>query len=108
MIKKNEFESLNYNEKKEYLLDLLKDLPDNFKTSHTILKLLQNHSPSESFLLSVFDQLSVMEKRGIEEITSKNQVAVSKSKNIVENYNMLSDKDKQEAEDYLLENLKNI
>lgn len=108
MINKSQFQSLNYNDKKDYLLDLLKDLPDNFKISHTILNLLQKHSPSENFLLSVFDQLWIMEKKWIEATVTKNQSVVSKSQNIVENYNKLSEKDKEDAEAYLLESLKNL
>lgn len=108
MIKVEEFTSLEYRQQKEYLVDLLDSLPVQFATSKSISKLLKNHSPSSSFLLSIFDQITKMEQDGVNNISIEEKTNIDKYSHIVANYDGLTKKDQQDAEAYLIKELNNL
>lgn len=108
MIKINEFKELNYDQKKEYLVSILDALPVQFKTSRSILMLLKKNSPSENFLVSVFNQVGKMEKCWLDQITSEEKENEHKCAKITDKYNNLTQVDQKEAEEYLLKELNNL
>ena len=108
MITKNDFASYTYEEKKEYLISILSDISDKFKLSKIILKLLHNHSPSDTFLISTFNQLEIMEQEWKKVLDLKDKEHIIHLNNIAENFDELSDKEKNEAETDLIKNLANI
>ena len=108
MIKINEFNTFNYNQKKEYLIGLLDSLPVQFKTSTSISRLLKKNSPSENFLLSVFNQVSRIEQYWVDQITAEEKKNEHKYTKITDSYNNLTETDKKDAEEYLLKELNNL
>ena len=108
MINVEEFKTLKYDEQKEYLVTLLEALPTQFNTSKSISQLLKTHSPSASFLLSVFNQITKMEQNGINKINSEGKNNIDNYNKIIKSYDGLAKEDQKDAEDYLIKELNTI